>query len=106
MGIDLSLTPRPVPTPIPYTDFPLPRYDIGNTGRVPQLPLPPMQSVWGNNPQAAGNFMSPIGVRDQSVLVVNSDGHLYSLFANGGNQRWKYQLSTLATADPGARPAR
>ena len=31
-----------------------------------------------------------VAVRDQSVLVVNNDGHLYSLFAGGGNQRWKY----------------
>ena len=98
--IDPLLTPRPVPTAIPYTDFPLARYDIGNTGRVPYLSLTPMQSIWADGGRAGGSFASPLAVLGQSVLASSSDNNLYGFYLEVGNQSWKLNLQAFTNLAP------
>ncbi len=99
-GIDPLLTPRPTPTAIPYTDFPLARYDIGNTGRVPYLSLTPMRSIWPDGGRASGSFASPLAVLGQSVLASSSDNNLYGFYLEVGNQSWKLNLQAFTNLAP------
>jgi outer membrane protein assembly factor BamB len=98
--LDGSLTPRPRPTSVPIGDYPLARYDRGNTGRLPMLPRSPVQDGWGNTVQAGAPFRSPVAVMEQNVLSSNDDGQLYSLNRNVGSQRWRYNLSNTGNLAP------
>ncbi len=100
---DPSLTPRPVPTAPPFGDYPLARYDRGNTGRVPALPRPPMQSSWGGLSQAAQVFVSPLAVSGPNVVSSSQDGQIYSFNRDSGTQRWRFNLATTATLAPAAQ---
>ncbi len=97
---DPALAPRPVPTAPPFGDYPLARYDRGNTGRVPALPRPPLQSSWGGLSQAAQVFVSPIAVSGPNVVSSSQDGQIYSFNRDSGTQRWRFNLATTATMAP------
>lgn len=90
--IDPVLTPRPQPTTIPPGDFPLPRYDRANTGRVPALPRSPLQNGWGGGALASQPFRSPVAVSGVNVLAISADNDLYSINRDAGSQRWRYTL--------------
>ncbi len=93
---DPALTPRPIPTSIAFGDFPLARYDAANTGRVPTLPSTGLTKLWplqADGNQSGSAFSSPMVVLGTAtVILYNSDGNIYSLFWDGGNQRWKYAI--------------
>ena len=93
---DPALTPRPIPTSIASGDFPLARYDTANTGRVPTLPSTGLTRLWplqADGNQSGSAFSSPMVVLGTAtVILYNSDGNIYSLFWDGGNQRWKYAI--------------
>ncbi len=97
---DPALAPRPVPTAPPFGDYPLARYDRGNTGRVPALPRPPMQSSWGGLSQAAQVFGSPLAVMGPNVVSSSQDGQIYSFNRDSGTQRWRFNLNTSTNLAP------
>jgi outer membrane protein assembly factor BamB len=101
---DQLLTPRPTPTSIQYGDFPLARYDAANTGRVPMLPGGQLTKLWPLAPtefQSGSPFVSPMVVLGQETVIgYNSDGNVYSLFWDFGNQRWKYALQPTMSLAP------
>ncbi len=67
--LDPVLTPRPQPTLIPPGDYPLARYDRGNSGRLPALPNSSLQNGWGSIfGQASQSFRSPVAVSGRNVL--------------------------------------
>jgi len=87
---DPVLTPRPVPSSIPPGDFPLARYDAANTGRVPMLPSGGLTRAWTENYQTGNAFLTPpVVLGTTTVVFYNSDGDMYSLFWDAGNQRWR-----------------
>ncbi len=90
--IDPVLTPRPQPTAISPGDFPLPRYDRANTGRVPALSRSILQNGWGGGGLASQPFRSPVAVSGATVLAVSQDNQLYSHNRDSGSQRWRYDL--------------
>ena len=100
---DPALAPRPIPTAPPFGDYPLARYDRGNTGRVPALPRPPLQSSWGGLSQAAQVFVSPLAVSGPNVVSSSQDGQIYSFNRDSGTQRWRFNLATTATLAPAAQ---
>ncbi|MCB0058726.1 MAG: PQQ-binding-like beta-propeller repeat protein, partial [Caldilineaceae bacterium] len=100
---DPALAPRPIPTAPPFGDYPLARYDRGNTGRVPALPRPPLQSSWGGLSQAAQVFVSPLAVSGPNVVSSSQDGQIYSFNRDSGTQRWRFNLATTASLAPAAQ---
>lgn len=90
--IDPVLTPRPQPTAIPPGDFPLPRYDRANTGRVPALSRSSLQNGWGGGGEASQPFRSPVAISGVNVLAISQDNQLYSHNRDNGTQRWRYNL--------------
>ena len=98
--IDPALTPRPQPTSIPPSDFPLPRYDRANTGRVPAAPRPPLQNGWGSNGLASQQVRSPAAVSGANVLAISQDNQLYSMNRDTGTQRWRYDLGASGDLMP------
>ena len=104
--LDGSLAPRPQPTPVPFGDFPLARFDRGNTGRLPMLPRSPLQNAWGDLMQAGQPFRSPAAVMGPNVIVSNDDGQLYSLNRDVGSQRWRYNLSNTGALAPAINDGR
>lgn len=101
-----SLAPRPQPTPVQFGDYPLARYDRGNTGRLPVLPRAPIQDNWGNITQLERPFRSPVAVMGANVIVSNEDGHLYSFNREFGSQRWRYNLSSTGSLAPAINDTR
>ena len=101
-----SLALRPQPTPVQFGDYPLARYDRGNTGRVPVLPRAPIQDNWGNIAQIERPFRSPVAVVGANVIVSNDDGHLYSFNRDFGSQRWRYNLSSTGSLAPAINDTR
>ncbi len=95
--LDPTLPPQPIATPPQGEDFPLARYDRGNTNRVPFFPTAPLASNWPNNTQASQGFVSGLTVFGDNVLAMSNDSHLYSLGRQFGNQRWRYQLEGTTT---------
>ncbi len=93
---DPALTPRPIPTSIAVGDFPLAHYDAANTGRVPMLPSGGLTKYWPLQPdgnQSGSAFTSPMVVLGTATAILyNSDGNVYSLYWDAGNQRWKYAV--------------
>jgi outer membrane protein assembly factor BamB len=104
--INGSLVLRPQPTSVPFGDFPLARYDRGNTGRLPMLPRSPIQDAWGNIMQAGQPFRSPVAVMGQNVISSNGDGQLYSFNRDVGSQRWRYNLSSTGNLAPAINDGR
>jgi len=104
--LDGSLTPRPQPTAPPPGDFPLARYDRGNTGRLPMLPRSAFQDAWGNIVQAGQPFRSPAAVMGPNVIASNDDGQLYSFNHDVGSQRWRHNLSSTGTLAPAINDGR
>ncbi|GIV67533.1 PQQ-binding-like beta-propeller repeat protein [Caldilinea sp.] len=98
--VDGSLIPRPQPTSPPFGDFPLARYDRGNTGRLPMLPRPPLFDAWGALTHAGAAFRSPVAVMGPNVIAGNDDGQLYSLNRDVGSQRWRYGLGGVGALAP------
>jgi outer membrane protein assembly factor BamB len=98
--LDPVLAPRPQPTSAPFGDYPLARYDRGNTGRVPMLPRPPLLDGWGGTVQAGASFRSPAAVIGANVISANDDGQVYSLNRENGSQRWRYSLSNTGNLAP------
>lgn len=90
--IDPVLTPRPQATAVPPGDFPLPRYDRANTGRVPLLPQSQLQNGWGGGGLASQPFRSPVAVSGANVLAISQDNQLYSMNRDSSSQRWRYDL--------------
>ncbi|HAJ38265.1 MAG TPA: hypothetical protein DCL15_21550 [Chloroflexi bacterium] len=90
--IDPVLTPRPQASAIPPGDFPLPRYDRANTGRVPMLPQSQLQNGWGGGALASQPFRSPVSVSGANVLAISQDNQLYSMNRDSSSQRWRYEL--------------
>jgi outer membrane protein assembly factor BamB len=99
-SVDPALPARPVVTAVPPGDFPLAHFDSRNSGRVPDLPITPLQTGWPIPAQAAGAFVSPVGVSGLNVLVSSQDGQYYSFNRDAGNQRWRYDLQSFATFAP------
>lgn len=97
---DSLLIPRPTPTLPPLGDYPLARYDRGNTGRVPAFPRPPLQSSWGGLSQAAQEFVSPLAVLGPNVVASSQDGQIYSINRDSGTQRWRFNLGTTTNVAP------
>lgn len=104
--IDSSLPLRPQPTSPPPGDYPLARYDRGNTGRLPMLPRSPLQDAWGNLIHAGQPFRSPAAVMGPNVITANDDGQLYSLERSVGSQRWRYDLSSTGNLAPAINDGR
>lgn len=99
--LDPVLTPRPQPTMIPLGDYPLARYDRGNTGRLPALPNSSLQNGWGSIfGQAGQSFRSPVAVSGPNVLSSSADGQLYSLNRETGTQRWRVNLNNSSDLAP------
>lgn len=98
--LDPSLAPRPQPTSPPFGDYPLARYDRGNTGRLPMLPRAPLLDGWGGTVQAGASFRSPVAVMGPNVISANDDGQVYSLNRENGSQRWRYSLSSTGNLAP------
>ena len=98
--MDPALPVRPVVTAVPPGDFPLAHFDSRNSGRIPDLPITPLQSGWPVPAQAAAAFVSPVGVTGPNVLVSSQDGQYYSFNRDQGNQRWRYNLQSFATLAP------
>ncbi len=97
---DASLPVRPIPTGIPPSDFPLARYDVRNTGRVPSLPQPPFAPKWTNAGQAGGDFSSPAAIRGNTLIAGSRDSQLYGLYTEAGNQLWRYDLQGVVQFTP------
>ncbi|MCS6826282.1 MAG: hypothetical protein NZ553_06695, partial [Caldilinea sp.] len=97
---DGSLIPRPQPTAPPLGDFPLARYDRGNTGRLPMLPGASPVNAWGLQMHAGAAFRSPVAVMGPNVIAGNDDGQLYSLNRDVGSQRWRFSLGGVGTLAP------
>jgi len=97
---DGSLNPRPQPTSPPWGDFPLARYDRGNTGRLPMLPRPPLVDAWGALTHAGAAFRSPVAVMGPNVIAANDDGQLYSLNREVGSQRWRFNIGGVGNLAP------
>jgi hypothetical protein len=90
--IDPVLTPRPQPTAIPPGDFPLPRYDRANTGRVPALFAFKPAKWLGRRRRGSQPFRSPVAISGVNVLAISQDNQLYSHNRDNGTQRWRYNL--------------
>ena len=90
--IDPVLTPRPQASAVPPGDFPLPRYDRANTGRVPMLPQSQLMNGWGGGALASQPFRSAVAVSGANVLAISQDNQLYSHNRDSSSQRWRYDL--------------
>jgi outer membrane protein assembly factor BamB len=101
-----DVVPRPQATQPPPNDYPLARYDPGNTGRLPMLPRPPLRDVWGNLQMAGQSFGSPVAVMGENVIASNQDGQLYSQNRSNGSQRWRYNLNNNGTLAPAIQDGR
>jgi outer membrane protein assembly factor BamB len=88
----LYLTPIPTPFPPAPDDFPLSRYDRHGSGRVDQLPNPPLNPTWSQEARAGLGLNSPVAVAGSNILVGSLDSHLYSFERTTGTQRWRDDL--------------
>lgn len=86
------LTPLPTPIPPGPDDFAMPRVDRHGSGRVNQLPVPPLNPTWSQEAQAALALNSPAAVVGSNVIVASQDYHLYSFERTSGTQRWRFEL--------------
>lgn len=86
------LHPIPPPTAVPADDYPLYRYLRDAQGRLPHIPVPPVNFAWPSPAQASLPLISPATVAGPSVLVASADAHLYSFDRQNGNQRWRINL--------------
>jgi outer membrane protein assembly factor BamB len=90
-----NLPAPPIATPIPQEDYPKPRRDRANTGRVP-LPFtgnsPLMPTMTG---LTARRITTPVVVAGQYVIVASQDGNIYGFDRATGNQIWKSFIDSI-----------
>jgi len=96
------LSPLPVATEIPSTDYPLFRRDAASTARVTTQFRTPIGYGWPPNNQstAGAGFSSPPVVVGSLVIAASADLHLYAFDKEFGNQRFKINLGTFVEYTP------
>jgi len=100
-GPDANQTPVPTVPPVLPNEFPMFRNDRYNSGRVPQLPRPPLNPAWGGQAGLAGQpYSSGVVVGGNAVYAASADGHIYAFNRESGSQLWRFNLGEMVRAAP------